>query len=150
VSDPGPGRVGGDPRDVHAPGAVLDEDQGVEASEEHGVDVGEVDGEDRLGLRGEELFPGRPGPARRWIYSGGVQDLPDRGCGDAVAEPDEFTVDSSASPGRVLPRQLEHQIADGPRGRWSSWSSSRIGPAARDQLGVPAQQGAGRDDPVQA
>ena len=95
MSDPGPGRVGGDPRDVHAPGAVLDEDQGVEASEEHGVDVGEVDGEDRLGLRGEELFPGRPGPARRWIYSGGVQDLPDRGCGDAVAEPDEFAVDSS-------------------------------------------------------
>jgi hypothetical protein len=38
--------------------AVLDEDQGLEASEEHGVDVGEVDGEDHVGLRGEGLLPG--------------------------------------------------------------------------------------------
>jgi hypothetical protein len=35
----------------------------VEAAEEDGVDVGEVDGEDRVGLRGEELCPGRPGSA---------------------------------------------------------------------------------------
>jgi hypothetical protein len=55
--------VGGDPGDVHAAGVVLDDDQHVEAAEEDGVDRGEVDGEDAVGLRGQELLPGRPGAA---------------------------------------------------------------------------------------
>jgi hypothetical protein len=54
--------VGGDPGEVHAAAVVLDHDQDVEPAEEDGVDVGEVDGEDRVGLRGEELCPGRSGP----------------------------------------------------------------------------------------
>ena len=62
LGDPGPGGVGGDPGDVHAAAAVLDHDEHVEAAEEDGVDVGEVDREDRVGLRGEELSPGRAGP----------------------------------------------------------------------------------------
>jgi hypothetical protein len=53
--------VGGDPGEVHAAAAVLDHDQDVEAAEEDGVDVGEVDREDRVGLGGEELAPGRSG-----------------------------------------------------------------------------------------
>jgi hypothetical protein len=53
------GGVGGDPGDVHSPCAVLDDDQHVEAAEEDGVDVSEVDGEDRVGLGGQELLPGR-------------------------------------------------------------------------------------------
>ena len=60
LGDPGAGGVGGDLGDVHAAAAVLDHDQDVEATQGDGVDVGEVDGEDRLGLRGEELAPGRP------------------------------------------------------------------------------------------
>jgi hypothetical protein len=51
--------MGGDPDDVHAAVAVLDHDQDVEAAQEDGVDVGEVDREDRVGLRGQELAPGR-------------------------------------------------------------------------------------------
>jgi hypothetical protein len=43
------------PGDVRPPGFVLDHD---EQAEEDGVEVGEVDGEDGLGLRGEELVPG--------------------------------------------------------------------------------------------
>jgi hypothetical protein len=76
------------------------------------------------------------------IYSGGVQDSPDRGCGDAAAKSNQFAVEASVSPGRVLPRQLNDQITNGLRGDWSSWSTA-LGPAALDQLGVPAQQGAG-------
>jgi hypothetical protein len=41
---------------------MFDHDQDVEVVQEDGVDVGEVDGQDRVGLRGEELAPGRSGP----------------------------------------------------------------------------------------
>jgi hypothetical protein len=56
---------------------VLDDDEDVEAAQEHGVDVGEVDGEDGVGLRGQELSPGRSGPPGRGIEAGVLQDLPD-------------------------------------------------------------------------
>ena len=69
LGDPGPGGVGGDPGEVHAATVVLDHDQDVEAAQEDGVDVGEVDREDRVGLRGQELSPGRPGPSGRGIES---------------------------------------------------------------------------------
>jgi len=54
--------VGGDPGEVRAGAAVLDHHEHIEAAQEDGVDVGEVDREDRLGLRGQELSPGRSGP----------------------------------------------------------------------------------------
>ena len=63
LGDAGPGGVGGDPGDVHAAAVVFDHDEDVEAAQEDGVDVGEVDGEDGVGLRGQELSPF--GPARR-------------------------------------------------------------------------------------
>jgi len=66
--------MGGDPGDVHAAGAVLDHDEDVEAAEEDGVDVGEADREDRVGLRGQELSPGGPGPFRCGIVASGLQD----------------------------------------------------------------------------
>ena len=58
LSDPWSGGVGADAGDVHPPCLVLDDDQHVEAAEHDGVDVGE--GEDRAGLCGQELLPGRP------------------------------------------------------------------------------------------
>jgi hypothetical protein len=61
LGDPGSGWVGGDSGDVHSAAAVLDHDEQVEAAEEDGVDVGEVDREDRVGLRGDDLSPGRSG-----------------------------------------------------------------------------------------
>jgi hypothetical protein len=64
LGNPRPGRMRGDPGDVHTAGVVLDDDQHVEAAEEDGVDMGEVDGEDAVGLRGQELFPGLPCAAR--------------------------------------------------------------------------------------
>jgi hypothetical protein len=60
LGKPGAGGMSGDAGDVHAAAAVLDHHQDVEATQEDGVDVGEVDGEDRLGLGGEELLPGWP------------------------------------------------------------------------------------------
>jgi hypothetical protein len=61
LGDPGSGGVGGDRGDVYAAAVVLDHHEDVEAAQEDGVDVGEVDREDRVGLSGEELSPGRAG-----------------------------------------------------------------------------------------
>ena len=41
-----------------------------------GVDVGEVDREDRVGLRGQKLAPGRLGPSRSRIETRSLQDCP--------------------------------------------------------------------------
>ncbi|WP_147256491.1 hypothetical protein [Pseudonocardia hierapolitana] len=62
------------------------------------VDVGEVDREDRLGLRGEELSPGRSGPSRCGVDAIGLEDLSHCRRGDRVAEPDELAVDASVAP----------------------------------------------------
>jgi hypothetical protein len=76
LGHPRPGGVSGDPGEVHAAAAVLDHDEDVEAAQEDGVDVGEVDREDRVGLRGEKLSPGRAGPSRRRIEPGALEDRP--------------------------------------------------------------------------
>ena len=47
---PLPRRVGGDPGQVHAAGAVPDEEQDVQAAQEHRIDVEEVRRQDRLSL----------------------------------------------------------------------------------------------------
>jgi hypothetical protein len=44
---------------VSAAGAVLDDDQRVDAPQQHGIDVHEVGCEDAFGLRGQELPPSR-------------------------------------------------------------------------------------------
>ena len=108
LSDPGAGGVGGDSGEVHAAAAVLDHDEDVVAAEEDVVDVREVHGEDRSGLRGQELLPGRPGPVRRGVDPGGLQDRPHGGGGDRVAEPDQLALDASIAPPRVLPGQPQH------------------------------------------
>jgi len=76
LGDPGPGGVGGDPGDVYAAAVMLDGDEDVEAAQQDSVDVGEVDREDGMGLRGQELSPGRTGPPGRGIESGVLKYLP--------------------------------------------------------------------------
>jgi hypothetical protein len=63
------------------------DNQRVDAPQRHGVDVHEVSCEDAAGLRGQELPPGRAGPAGRRIDPGVMQDLPHRGSRDPVTEP---------------------------------------------------------------
>ena len=101
LGDPGPGGMSGDPGDVQTARAVLNHDDGVEATQEDGVDVGEVDREDRLGLRGQDLSPGRSGPSRGRIESGALQDLPDGRGGHAMAESDQLALDASLPAGRI-------------------------------------------------
>jgi hypothetical protein len=56
---------------------VLDHDEDVEAAQEDGVDVREIDREDRVGLGGQELSPGRAGSSWRRIEPGALEDRPD-------------------------------------------------------------------------
>ena len=64
-----------------------------------------------------------------------------------MAESDQLAVNSSVAPAGILAGHPQHQVPDRRCGGWSAWSSVRVGPAAGDELGVPAQQGSGRDQP---
>ena len=123
-------RVGGDTAQMSAAGAVLDDDQGVDAPQQHRVHVDEVGCEDPSGLGGQELLPGWPGAPGRWSDPGVVQDLPDRGCGDRVAEPDKFAGDA------------DHELADrGCRARPPAAPAACVVPFASHQATVPGKDG---------
>ena len=122
-------------------GAVLDDDQGVEAVEQHGVHMDEIGGEDAAGLRGEELLPGRAGAAGRRADPGIVQDLPHRGRCDRVAEPDQFALHPAVPPSRIIRRHVEYELADrGCRGWPSGTPATRVVPLACGQPPVPGEQ----------
>jgi hypothetical protein len=65
-----------------------------------------------------------------------------------VAEAEELALDAPVPAARVLHGQLLDQLADLIRDRRAS-GGVRVGPFARDQAPVPAEQRAGRHDPVQ-
>ena len=104
--------MSGDAEDVDAAGGVLDDEERVEPLQGDRVEVEQVAGQDRLGLRAEELRPGRSGPSRRGIDPGGAQYLPDGRGADSVAESGEFTVDAPIAPGRILGGQPDDQGAE--------------------------------------
>jgi hypothetical protein len=64
LREPGSGWMSGDAEDVHAAGGVLDDEERVEPVQRDRVEVEQVAGHDGLGLRVEELGPGRLGPPR--------------------------------------------------------------------------------------
>ena len=103
-----------------------------------------------MGLRSEELRPGRSGPPRRGVDAGGVQDSPDGGGADLVAEAGEFAVDASVSPGRVLGGQAHDQGAQAGGDGGSTGPDGLGGPAAGDELAVPAQDGGRGDEQPEA
>jgi hypothetical protein len=77
LGDPRAGRVRGDSRQVHAAGAVVDEEQDVESAEQDRVDAEEVAGKHAAGLGGEELAPGRPVSTRCRLQTGCDEDAAD-------------------------------------------------------------------------
>jgi hypothetical protein len=100
----------------------------------------EVHGEDGFGLHGEELAPGRTRPARCRVNTGVVEDLPHRGGGNAMAEPDQFALHPPVPPGRILGCHADNKLLDRRRGRWTSeLAVCGVVPLARDQPAVPDQ-----------
>jgi hypothetical protein len=143
---PRPGRARGHPGHVQPAGAVLDEHQHVQPLEQHRLDEKEVTGDDGMCPGGEELPPGRPGPPRRGIDAGRVQDLPHRGRGDRVSQPGQLPLDPPMAPGWVLTRHPDDQCPDRSTGRRSPWPSpARVVPRAGGKVTVPAQD-RGRGD----
>lgn len=139
--------MGDDAGEVDAAGAMFDEDQGVQALEGEGaVQVQEVGGEDAVGLGGEELAPGLAGALRCGVDAGGVQDLPDRGWRDRVAEAGEFALDPAVAPGAVVPGQAQDELLDGVcGGRPAGAMVRRERPLPRNELAVLGQQRGRRD-----
>jgi hypothetical protein len=75
-----------------------------------------------------------------------VEDGADRGCRDLYPEAQQFSLDALVAPARVLPRQTDGQLLDVLVERGSPGSASWVGPGARDEAAVPAQQGLRLDE----
>jgi len=134
-------RLPGDAGQMNTAGAVLDDDQRVETTEQHGVHVDEVGGEDAAGLGCQELLSARAGAAGRGIDPGVAQDLPDRRCRDWVAEPDQLALHPAVPPSGVLCRDTDHELADrGCRGRPPGTATMSVVPLAFGQPPVPGEQ----------
>ena len=126
------------PRMCTPAGGVLDDEERVEPVQGDGVEVEQVAGEDRVRLGLQEFCPRRSGSLGRWVDACAVQDGPDGGGADLVAEAGELAVDASISPGGVLRGQANDQGTQA-GGDGGSAGSGRLGPAAGDELAVPAQ-----------
>ena len=88
----------GDSGQVHAAGAVLDEEQHVQAPQEYGIDVEEARRQDRLRPGFKECPPGLPGSSGRGVDARVFEDLPHRRRGQLVPEPGQLTVNAAVSP----------------------------------------------------
>jgi hypothetical protein len=101
LGGPGSGRLAGRPEDVHVAIVDFQDEEDVDPLERHrAVDVEEVHGRHGRGLRPQKLSPcgiGGPGWCRR--YPPLLGDPADRGCSDAVAELEQFALDSFVAPG---------------------------------------------------
>jgi len=93
----------------------------------------------------QELRPGRSGPPWRGIDAGGVQDFPDGGGADLVAESGEFAVDAAIPPSGILVRQAHDHGADTGGDGGAACPDRACGPATADELPMPAQD-RGRGD----
>jgi hypothetical protein len=105
----------------------------------YGVDGEEVARQDRVGLGGQELFPGWSGSPRCRVDAGVVQDLPHRAGRDPVAQAEQFTLDAPVAPGGVLGGESQYQVADLFVGRWPAGACMRVCPVSGDQLSMPTK-----------
>jgi hypothetical protein len=104
--------MSGHAKDADPPGVVLDDRQHVQAGAGQGDGLEEIAGKQRIGLGAEELSPGGGGAFGRRVDPGLTEDLPYGGGGNLDPQYEKFAVDAPVTPGRVLPRQAQHQMAD--------------------------------------
>jgi hypothetical protein len=137
------------PQHMNPAGGHLNHEQDVETLQEHGVHGEEVHRQHTGGLGTQELPPRYSRPLGRRSNAGAPQDGPHGAGPDTVAEPAQLAVDTTIAPGRVLPGQPQHQRAELGCHAGTAMPVS-VGPAAPDQVAMPAQQrsGAGRPGPA--
>ena len=142
-------RIRGNAEDVYVAGADLDDEQAVKPAEGHcTIDVEEIGGEHRRGLGVQELPPGRVGCTAS--APGDLQfleDPPDRGGANPVAELEWPALDPLVSPGVVLGGEPPDQRCDLETDRWAA-RPVRVGPLPCSQSAMPAQDGARCHQPV--
>ena len=64
-----------------------------------------------------------------------------------MSEADRLALNPSVAPRVILSGHPQHQSPDRQCGGWAARSSSWVGPATGDEVGVPAQQRSGRHEP---
>ncbi len=140
LGDPASVGVGGATCEVHAPAADLEEEDHIEAAEPERVDGKEIAGDNRLGVRAQELAPAELGASAGRGYACLSEDLGDRRCRDAYADTGELADDPLVTPTRVFTRKPQHQLTDLLGDRGSTGSPSGIRPPPAYELPMPAQQ----------
>jgi len=142
--------LAGNPGHADEAGAVLDEEQYVEPSEQDGVDREEVTGDQALRLSVKELGPGGTRASRRRVGAPTLQDRPDARWGDGDAHGGELAMDPLVAPGRVLTSQPDDEGGCGCGDRGSTGPTVWVGPASADEVAVPAQQRGRLDEEASA
>src|SRR2546430_10307426 len=119
---------------MHTPRAEFEEEERIEACEPERLDGEKVAGDDRVGVRTQELSPAELDASAGRKHAGLPQDLGDRRCRDSHADTGEFTDDPPVAPARVLTREPQPKLTDLLRDRGSTRSPSCIRPPSPHKL----------------
>ena len=92
-----------------------------------------------LGLGGQELLPGQAGAAWCRVDAASFEEQPHRARCDLFSKPGKFTVDAPGAPRRVLRCHPQDQATQLWHRRGPTGLAVRVGPAALDQVPMPAQ-----------
>jgi hypothetical protein len=131
---------------VNSSGAQFDEEQHIQPFEPHGVDGEEVAGDDPSGLLAQERAPGGGRSPRRRVQSVAAQRRADRGRRNSNTKAQQLALDPLIAPARVLAGQANDQLLQLMVEWRLACSAVRVGPRARDEAAVPAQQRLGLDE----
>jgi hypothetical protein len=112
LGSPDRGRMSGHPEQVHPAGADLHHKQDVESAQRDGIESEEIGGQQPRGLSTQEDVPSGVCSAWCWPEAGGGQDAADRALAQAMSQPDQFALDTTMAPGRILLRHAQHQVTD--------------------------------------
>ncbi len=104
-----------------------------------GLVLEEITRQQALCLGAQEPPPGRGQTARSGSAAAGAEDTPHSRLTDLVAQAGQLAVHPAVSPGRVLPRQPQHQVADLLASPLAT-RPSRVGPFSREETAMPGQQ----------
>jgi hypothetical protein len=109
LRDPLPRRVSRDPGQVHAAGAVLNDEQHLQAAREHGIDMEEIGRKDRLRLSVQKRLPSLPGPPGRGIDADVPEDPPHRRWRELVPRPASSPWMRRYPQAQLIPGHLQNQ-----------------------------------------
>ena len=121
----------------------------IDPPQQNRVDGEEVTRQHRRRLGTAELPPRRTTTSWRRVETRRTEDVPDRGRSDPITQPDQFAVDPSMTPHRILAREPDHQLPDDsrcPRTTSNRHRLPRVGPMPSDKAPMPAQKRLRRHD----